>query len=131
MVKLNICLRHALNLIDVAQSPCAPETIIFKIKPLTNRPGSDGSLHYRMYKGKNFIEFSVLNGEMSAYTWNCPGHGRVFLTALEAQARIRNLKLTIPTVLNPKLEKILVTVGYSMKKVSYLGDVCELWSKNA
>lgn len=103
--------------------------VIFEIKPLVDLPIGDGSLHYRLSKGESRVDFSVLDDEMSAYMWYCPGEGRLFLKALEEQAQIRKLKLTIPTILNPKLEKILVDNGYTMKEVPYMDDVCELWSK--
>jgi hypothetical protein len=56
--------------------------------------------------------------------------GRIFLKALEEHAIKEGLQLTIPTVLNPKLEKILIDNGYMMKEVPYLESVCELWSKD-
>jgi hypothetical protein len=104
---------------------------IFKIIPLTDLPTGDGSLHYRISKGEGFVDFGVMDGEMAAYVWECPGEGRVFLNALEEQAKIRRLKLTIPTILNPRLEKILADNGYTMKEVPYMDDVCDLWSKDA
>lgn len=113
------------NLLDCEFEP------VFDIKPLTNITIGDGSLHYRISRGENFVDFGVMDGEMAAYMWECPGEGRVFLKALEEQAQVRKLKLTIPTILNPKLEKILVDNGYTMKEVPYMDDVCELWSKDA
>lgn len=103
----------------------------FEIKPLTDMPIGDNSLHYRISKGENFVDFGVMEHEMAAYMWECPGEGRVFLKALEEHSRERKLKLTIPTVLNKKLEVILVDNGYTMKEVPYMDDICELWSKDA
>jgi len=102
----------------------------FEIKPLTDFDIKDGSLHYRIKKGNNYVDFGILCAEMSAYTWECPGEGRIFLKVLEEHAVKKGLKLTIPTVLNPKLEKILEDNGYTMKKEPYLEDVYELWSKD-
>ena len=102
----------------------------FEINSLTDLPVSDGSLHYRISKGNNYVDFGVFNSEIAAYTWDCPGEGRIFLEALEEYAAKEGLTLTIPTVLNPKLESILKDNGYTMKEVPYLDDVCELWSKN-
>ncbi len=104
---------------------------VFEIKLLTDLPVGDGSLHYRLSKGENFVDFGVMDGEMAAYMWECPGEGRVFLRELEEHAQKRKLNLTIPTILNPKLETILVDNGYTMKEVPYMGDMCELWSKDA
>lgn len=113
------------NLLNCEMEP------VFEIKPLTDMPIGDGSLHYRISKGENFVDFGIMDGEMAAYMWECPMEGRVFLKALEEQAQIRKLKLTIPTILNPRLEKILRDNGYTMKEVPYMDDVCELWSKDA
>jgi len=101
----------------------------FEIKPLTDLRISDGSLHYRMSKGESFVDFGVMNGEMAAYNWDRPGEGRIFLKALEDYAKEKKLKLVVPTVLNKKLEAILIDNGYTMKEVPYMDDVCELWSK--
>lgn len=101
----------------------------FEIIPLTDLPVSDGSLHYRISKDNNYVDFGVSNGEIAAYTWDCPEEGRVFLEALEEYATKEGLNLTIPTVLNPKLESILKYNGYTMKEVPYLDGMCELWSK--
>jgi hypothetical protein len=101
----------------------------FEIKPLTDMPIGDNSLHYRISKGDNFVDFGVFDSEMAAYMWECPGEGRVFLKALEKHAQKNKLKLTIPTILNPKLEVILRENGYTMKEVPYMDDVCELWAK--
>ena len=102
----------------------------FEIKPLTNLPIRDRSLHYRMSKDECFVDFGVINGEMAAYMWECPGKGREFLTALEIYSKDAKLKLTIPTVLNIRLEKILRDNGYTMKEVPYMDDVFKLWSKD-
>ena len=112
------------NLLNCEMEP------VFKIKPLIDLPVGDGSLHFRISKGENYVDFGILDGEMAAYMWECPGEGRIFLKALEEEAQKRKLKLTIPTVLNPKLEKILVDNGYTMKEVPYMDDMCELWSKD-
>lgn len=108
---------------------CDYETC-FEINPLTDLPVRDGSLHYRISKDNKYVDFGVLNGEIAAYTWDCIGEGRIFLEALEQHAIKVGLKLTIPTVLNPKLESILKDNGYIMKEVPYFDDVCELWSKD-
>ena len=65
----------------------------FEIKPITDLLIGDGSLHYRMSKGDNFVDFGVFSGEMAAYMWECPGEGRVFLKALEEYANEKKLKL--------------------------------------
>jgi hypothetical protein len=91
---------------------------------------ADGSRHYLMRSEKGRVEFGILNGELCAYSWNCRGEGRVFLKELERYAEKHDLKLTVPTVLSHRLQKILEENGYSMKEVPYLNDVCELWSKD-
>ena len=102
----------------------------FTIKPLTDLPIEDNSLQYRMMSTNDgYVEFATLDGEMCAHTWQCPGEGREFLKALEKYADSRKMKLTIPTVLNIRLEKIIKDNGYTMKVVPYMHDVCELWSK--
>lgn len=101
----------------------------FEIKPRTDLPIGDHSLHYRMFKNKSYVDFGILDGEMATYMWECPTEGKVFLKELEKHAKKNNLKLVIPTVLNPKLEMILKKTGYTMKEVPYLDDICELWSK--
>lgn len=125
MNKVQIVINKIDNLLNCNMEP------LFEIKPLTNLPIGDGSLHYRISKGENFVDFGVMDGEMAAYMWECPGEGRVFLKALEDQAQVRKLKLTIPTILNTRLEAILRDSGYTMKEVPYMGDVVELWSKDA
>ena len=102
----------------------------FEINPLTDLPVSDGSLHYQISKGNNYVDFGVFNGGIAAYTWDCPGEGRIFLEALEEYATKEGLNLTIPTVLNPKLKSILKGNGYTMKEVPYLDGVYGLWSKD-
>ena len=103
----------------------------FTVKALTDLPAVDGSKHFRISKGKHYVDFGILDGEMAAYVWGCPGEGRIFLQALEGYAEINNLKLVVPTVLSPRLEHILKDNGYTKKEVPYMGDVCELWSKDA
>jgi len=84
---------------------------------------------HRMSSGNGYVDFSILDGEICAHTWNCPGEGRKFLRKLERYAEDLKLKLTIPTVLSPKLRKILADNGYSIKYVPYMNDVYELWEK--
>ncbi len=84
---------------------------------------------YRMSSGNGYVDFSILDGEICAHTWHCPGEGRKFLRKLEMYAEGLKLKLTIPTVLSPKLRKILADNGYSIKYVPYMNDVYELWEK--
>lgn len=104
----------------------------FTIQPLKDMPIGDNSLHYRMSSSDGgHVDFGVLDGELCAYTWMCPKEGRAFLKTLETYSNKRKLKLTIPTVLNGALEKILRDNGYTMKEVPYMDDVCELWSKDA
>ena len=102
---------------------------IFDVKSLTDMRIGDDSLHYRISKGDNFVDFGVMDGELAAYMWECPGEGRVFLKELEKYAERNYLKLVIPTVLNPKLEDILRDNGYMMKEVPFMDDVVELWAK--
>ena len=102
---------------------------IFEVKSLTDMPIGDDSLHYRMSKGRNWVDFGIFNGEMNAYTWQCPSEGRVFLKALEVYAKQHKLKLAIPTVLSSSLIYILKDNGYTMKEVPYMDDVVELWMK--
>jgi len=99
----------------------------FEIKPLTDLPIGDHSLHYKLSKNKSYVDFGIL--EIAAYMWECPTEGRVFIKELDKYAKKNNLKLVIPTVLNPKLETILGEAGYTLKEVPYMGDICELWSK--
>ena len=107
-------------------------TIIpINIGRLEDNVGEDNSKHFRIFKGKHYVDFGILDGEISAYIWGCPHEGRIFLKALEQYAKKNNLKLTIPTVLSPRLEHILEDNGYTKKEVPYLGDICELWSKDA
>lgn len=102
----------------------------FKITELTDLPISDDSIHYRMTSERGgHVDFSIVDGEMCAYGWECPGDGRVFLAELEKHAAENKLRLTIPTVLNPALEKILRDNGYTMGKVPCQDDMCELWRK--
>lgn len=91
----------------------------------------NGSAHFRMQSNTGgYVAFGIMNGEMSAYEWNCPFQGRKFLKRLENYAIENNLRLTIPTVLNPKLRNILMDNGYTTKEVPYMDDVVELWSKD-
>lgn len=83
-----------------------------------------------MFSGNHYVDFGVLDGELCAYLWGCPGEGRIFLKALEEYAGNNNLKLTVPTVLSDRLVKILSDNGYSPKEVPYLGDICEVWRKD-
>jgi len=101
-----------------------------EVKEFTDIPIADNSRHYRMSSGNHYVDFGVLDGELCAYLWGCPREGRMFLKALEEYAKRENLKLTVPTVLSPRLERILMDNGYSMKEVPYLGDICEVWSKD-
>jgi hypothetical protein len=82
-----------------------------------------------MRSEKGCVYFGITNGELCAYTWNCRGEGRLFLKELERYAEKHNLKLTVPTVLSYRLQRILEENGYSMNEVPYLDDICELWSK--
>lgn len=107
-----------------------PETK-FIITSLKDLPVGDNSLQYRMKANDNYVDFATFDGELCAHTWQCPGQGREFLKALEEYAKNVKLKLTIPTVLNIRLEKILRDNGYTMKEVPYMDDMCELWSKDA
>ncbi len=102
------------------------------IRCLRTVPTTDGSLQKRMESTCGYVDFAILDGELCAHTWECPGEGRRFLKALEEHAKKNGLKLTIPTVLNPKLKHILKDTGYEMKKVwdEYMGEYCELWSKD-
>lgn len=101
---------------------------IIKLKDL---PSDGGSKQYRMSSHINgHVDFAILDGELCAHTWNCPTEGREFLKELEEHAKKNNLKLTIPTVLSSKLQYILECNGYIMKEVPYMGDICELWSKD-
>ena len=103
---------------------------IFRISELTNMSIGDNSKHFRMTKGRNWVDFSILGGKLAVYMWECPSEGKVFLKALEKYAKKNKLKLIIPTVLNMHLEKILEDNGYTMKEVTYRDDVCELWTKD-
>jgi hypothetical protein len=102
-----------------------------KVIPNPDRIGADGSQHFSMLSEKGYVEFAILDGELSAYQWEAYGEGRLFLKELEQYASEHNLKLTIPTMLNPRLQTILEQNGYKMKEVPYFDDVCELWSKEA
>ena len=83
----------------------------------------------RMSSDNGYVDFSILSDEICAHTWHCPGEGRTFLRELEKYADDLKLKLTISTVLNQKLRKILIDNGYSIKYVPYMDDVYELWEK--
>jgi len=100
-----------------------------KITKLKNLPMEDSTPQYRMSSDSGYVDFSILNHEICAHTWHCPGEGRIFLLELEKYADDLKLKLTISTVLNQKLRKILIDSGYSIKYVPYMGDVYELWEK--
>lgn len=100
-----------------------------RIKEFTDIPTPDNSRHFRMFSGNHYVDFGVLDGELCAYLWGCPGEGRVFLKALEKYAKEKGLKVTVPIVLSVRLKKILGDNGYTMKKELYLGDICEIWSK--
>jgi hypothetical protein len=93
-------------------------------------PSDDGSTQYSMLSDRGKVDFAIYNGELCAHTWECPKEGKWFLKQLEEHAQKLNLKLTIPTVLNPRLQSILERNGYTMKLVPYFDDVCELWSKS-
>jgi hypothetical protein len=54
------------NLLNCDYEPC------FEINPLRDMPVRDGSLHYRISNGDNYVDFGVFGGEMAAYTWDCP-----------------------------------------------------------
>jgi len=82
-----------------------------------------------MSSDNGYVDFSILSDEICAHTWHCPGEGRTFLRELEKYADDLKLKLTISTVLSPKLRKILIDNGYSIKYVPYMDDVYELWEK--
>lgn len=101
------------------------------ILALTDLPIGDASLQYRIESMTGYVDFAILDGELCAHTWQCPGEGRRFLKALEEHAGKNKLKLTIPTVLNPALEHILKDNGYAMMTVwdKYMNEDCELWSK--
>ncbi len=103
----------------------------FSISSLKDLPIADASLQYRIESVRGHVDFAILDGELCAHTWQCPKEGRKFLKALEEHAEKKGLKLTIPTVLNPKLAHILKTSGYKKGKiyVDYMNDFCELWSK--
>lgn len=102
-----------------------------EIQPFKDLPSGDGSEQFRMTLDKGYVDFAILNNELCAHTWQCPGEGKAALSELECFAFDNKLNLTIPTVLNPRLEKILRDNGYTMKSVPYMDDVCELWSKDA
>ncbi len=103
----------------------------FSIRSLKDIPIGDASLQYRIESETGYVDFAILDGELCAHTWQCPKEGRLFLKALEDHAEKKGLKLTIPTVLSPKLLHILKTSGYikEMVWVDYMDDWCELWSK--
>ena len=84
-------------------------------KQLKDHIGADGSQHFRMMSEKRHVDFAILDGELCAHTWQAEGEGRSFLKELEQYASSHNLKLTIPTVLNPRLQTILEQNGYTMK----------------
>ena len=100
-----------------------------KIEELKNLPVGSSSHQFRMSSDKGYVDFSILDNEICAHTWRCPGEGRIFLRELEKYDDILGLKLTIPTVLNPKLRKILTDNRYSTKLAKYMGDKYELWEK--
>lgn len=101
------------------------------IRSLNDLPIGDASLQYRIESETGYVDFAILDGELCAHTWQCPKEGRRFLQALEKHAAKNQLKLTIPTVLNPALAHILKTSNYKKSKVwdYYVSDWCELWSK--
>ncbi len=97
-----------------------------------NYPSPDGSKHFRMFipgEKYQYVDFAILKQEMCAYMWECEGNGRFFLAELERYASNRGYQLTIPTVLNPRLIRILEGNGYTMRAIRYYGYICELWSK--
>jgi hypothetical protein len=94
----------------------------------------DGSRQFNMVSDKNgVVQFATLEDEMCAHTWQCPTEGRAFLNALEQHAKNIKKELTIPTVINPKLVKILLDNNYYPKNENvYFGEcmeVCETWRK--
>lgn len=103
--------------------------IIMKIIKFKNLPMGDNVPQCRMWSDNGYVDFSILKDQICAHTWHCPGEGRIFLMKLEKYADYLKLKLTISTVLNPKLRKILEENGYSIRYVPYMDDVCELWEK--
>lgn len=100
-----------------------------KITELKNLPIGNNVSQCRMSSDNGYVDFSILSDEICAHTWHCPGEGRIFLLELEKYADELKLKLTISTVLNQKLRKILIDNGYSIKYVPYMNDVYELWEK--
>ena len=83
----------------------------------------------------NFVHFAVLDNELCAHTWHCPNEGRVFLEELERYAESKGLKLTIPTVINPKLQKILLDNGYHTTQIEWFPEpdcfeLVDIWVKN-
>ena len=94
--------------------------------------GRDGSQQYNMMSDKGgVVQFATFDDEMCAHTWHCPGEGKQFLAALEEHANKIDRKLTIPTVINPKLANILSVAGYvkTYREVVCMGmvDTVELW----
>lgn len=100
-----------------------------KITELKNLPIEDNVFQCRMSSDNGYVDFSIMSSEICAHTWHCPGEGRIFLRELEKYADDLKLKLTISTVLSPKLRKILIDNGYSIKYVPYMDDVYGLWKK--
>ena len=100
-----------------------------KIIKFKNLPKESNVSQCRMLSDNGYVDFSILNNEICAHSWHCPGEGHIFLMELEKCADSLKLKLTISTVLNPKLRKILIDNGYSIKYVPYMDDVIELWEK--
>ncbi len=90
-----------------------------KIKSLTGLPSGDNSKQFRMMSEKRHVDFAILDGELCAHTWQAEGEGRLFLNELEQYASNHHLKLTIPTVLNPRLQAILEQNGYTMMEVPF------------
>ena len=82
-----------------------------------------------MFSNSGYVDFSMQSNEICAHTWQCPGEGRIFLRELEKYADDLKFRLTVSTVLNPKLRKILIDSGYSLKYVPYMDNVYELWEK--
>ena len=80
--------------------------------------GIDGSKQFILSSnlGGN-VNFSINEGFLWLHSWKCPGEGKKFLDEFEDFSIMYKLKIRVPTVLSPKLEKILSSRNYEKKRI--------------
>lgn len=95
------------------------------------KKGIDGSKQFILSSnlgGK--IYFSINENFLWLHSWKCPNEGKKFLDEFEDLSTMYNLKIRVPTVLSPKLEKILTSRGYERKRIysDELDDIVEFFT---